>query len=185
MLLSVCALFVSFPFCFFSSLPIEICPLAYESGLLLNGAAEVRSYFYTWQRRFMAPLCCLTTSPPSPPPLSFFMKEGWWRIDVLVNINTALSSITKPSAINTEEWSRPSIRFSGGHYSHQPPHTHLLSCASFGLFLKINSIIGYPSHPYCPVSLLPRHNSFFLFCRYQRFSPLFPHLILSHSVLEQ
>lgn len=66
--------------------------------------------------RFMAPLRCLTTSPPPP----LFSWEGWWRIDVLVNINTALASITKPSAINTEEWSQLGIRFNGGHQA--PPH---------------------------------------------------------------
>lgn len=55
--------------------------------------------------------------------LSFFMKGRWWRIEVLVNINTALASITKPWAINTEEWLQPSMRFRGGHCC-PPPAPH-------------------------------------------------------------
>lgn len=57
------------------------------------------------------------------------MEVGWWRIDVLVNINTALAGITKPWAINTEEWSQSGMRFRGGHHNHQPPHTHLFPCS--------------------------------------------------------
>lgn len=57
------------------------------------------------QKRFMSPsvgLCCSSAIS-----LWSFVKEGWWRIDALVNINTALASVTKPSAINTEEWLQP------------------------------------------------------------------------------
>lgn len=116
------------------------------------GAAEVRACFCMLTARFMAPQCCLTTSPP---PLSFFpMKEGWWRIDVLVNINTALASITKPSAINTEEWTQLGIRFSGGHYNHQATRTHFSPCF---LFLKMNFTIdaSIPPWPSCTLSSAP------------------------------
>lgn len=75
----------------------------------------------------------------------FFMKEGWWRIDVLVNINTALASITKPWAINTEEWSQPSIRFRGGHHNHQPPHTHPFPCSSLMPFWNLIPYSALPS----------------------------------------
>lgn len=75
---------------------------------------------------FTAALCnCATISP------SFFMKDRWWRIDVLVNINTALASITKPWAINTEEWLQPSIRFRGGHCNHPLPLIHPFTCSSW------------------------------------------------------
>lgn len=74
---------------------------------------------------FMAPLCCSATSPP---PLS--QKRGWWRIVLVLNINTALASITKASAINTEEWSQPGLKFNRGHSNHQA-----LLTQSFGAFL--------------------------------------------------
>lgn len=71
---------------------------------------------------------------------------------MLVNINTALASITKPSAINTEEWSQLGIGFNWGHYNCQaPPHPFF----SFARILKMNFIINAPVLSWLSVPVPP------------------------------
>lgn len=61
---------------------------------------------------------------------------------MLVNINTALASITKPSAINTEEWSQLGIRFNWGQQNHQAPPRPFFSVFLLCSVLKMNFIIS-------------------------------------------
>lgn len=70
---------------------------------------------------------------------------------MLVNINTALADITKPSAINTEEWPQLGIRFNGGHCnrpaSPHPSFSYVVPslCCENG-FHNLRSCSSFASH---------------------------------------